>query len=402
MNGSREPSRHCHHVGLRRVAGYVRATSLSLVWMISASSCAVSRAPRTAQTTDTLRVLDALERKVCLTIGARTYSSADKCESRVDRPTYIQPLFDVYRAAPPILKAYLCSLDRIYLDNQPIWNADFRITTDSQTRSVYRTIGVRRGLLERKVGYIDWASGWTQQWWTGASIDRPSNDPTLPRVESDLHGSSDVLFHLLSHEVGHALAYDYRAVVRRQQSNKAFEPGEFGFLSWISPGYSDSTGRHGAVAREPGVQAVRTLDFDGNVSARVAMRTAMEKQGTVWDAGVHDIANWQAAPREGISKFLEQLGPSSFTTVFSTWQPEDDWTESFAMMMLTTIATRIDIVSADGGRIRILQKVSDATSTFAPKRAFIQQVIDRALTDMRARHAVAPDACVAAALELHG
>jgi len=347
-------------------------------------------------------VLDVLERKICLTIGARTYSSADKCESRVDRPTYVQPLFDVYRAAPPILKAYLCSLDRIYLDYQLIWNADFRITTDSQTQREYRTIGVRRGLLERKVGYIDWASGWTQHWWTGASIDRPANDPTLPRVESDLHRSSDVLFQLLTHEVAHVLAYDYRAVMRRQQSNKTFEPGEFGFLSWISPGYGDSTGWHGAVAREPGVQAVRTLDFDGNVNARVAMRTAMEKQGTVWDAGVHDIANWQPAPREGISKFFEQLGPSSFTTVFSTWRPEDDWTESFAMMMLATIATRIDIVSADGGRLRILQKVSDARSAFAPKREFIQQVIDRALTDMRARHVVAPDACVAAAFEPHG
>ena len=190
--------------------------------------------------------------------------------------------------------------------------------------------------------------------------------------------------------------------MRRQQSNKPFEPGEFGFLSWISPGYSDSTGWHAAVAREPGVQAVRTLDFDGNVSARVAMRTAMEKQGTVWDAGVHEIANWRPAPREGISTFLEQLGPSSFTTVFSTWRPEDDWTESFAMMMLTTIATRIDIVSADGGRLRILQKVSDQKSAFAPKREFIQQVIDRALTDMRTRHVVAPDACFAAALELHG
>ena len=130
MNGSLEPSRHCNHVGLRRVAGYVRATSLSLAWMISASSCAVSRAPTTAQNTDTLRTFDVLERKICLTIGARTYSPADTCESRVDRPTYVQPLFDVYRAAPPILKAYLCSLDRIYVDDQLIWNADFRITTD--------------------------------------------------------------------------------------------------------------------------------------------------------------------------------------------------------------------------------------------------------------------------------
>ena len=370
--------------------------------MVSTVSCAVPRATTITETSDTLRVLEVLERKICLTIGARTYGVADRCESQVDRPTYVHPLFDAYRAGPPILKAYLCSVDRIYLDNALLWNADFRITTDSQTGSQFRTIGVRRGLLERKVGYNDWASGWTQHWWTGGAIDRPANDPTLPRVESDLHGASDVLFHLLAHEIAHVLAYDYRPLMRRGQSNTAFEPGDFGFLSWISPGYSDSTGWHDAVAREPGVQVVRTLDFHGNVSARVAMRTAMEKQGTMWDAGVPEIANWLPAPRDGIQTFFGQLGPSSFTTVFSTWQPADDWAESFAMMMLTTIANRIDIVTAEGGRIPILEKVSDAKSAFAPKREFIQQVIDRALTDMRARHVRAPEACFAAALALHG
>ena len=158
---------------------------------------------------------------------------------------------------------------------------------------------------------------------------------------------------------------------------------------------------HLVAIREDTLGSLLWIQFlDGNVNARVSMRTAMEKQGIVWDAGVYEIANWQPSRRDGISKFLEQLGPSSFTTVFSTWQPADDWTESFAMMMLTTIATRIDIVGADGGRIRILGKVSDANSAFAPKRKFIQQVIDRALTDMRARYAVAPDACFASALEL--
>src|SRR5215218_9311536 len=114
MNGSLEPSRHCNHVGLRRVAGYVRAASLSLVWMISASSCAVSRAPTTAQNTDTLRVLDVLERKICLTIGARTYSSAEKCDPRVDPPIYSQPFLHVYPPPPPILKPSLPRLNRIY------------------------------------------------------------------------------------------------------------------------------------------------------------------------------------------------------------------------------------------------------------------------------------------------
>lgn len=400
MNESVEASDQGNRIAPRRVAGCVRATSLSLVCIASAVSCGVSRAPKNAQNADVPSALAALERKICLTIGARTYSSADKCDPRVDRPTYVQPLFDVYRAAPPILKAYLCSLDRIYLDYELNWNADWRVTVDQQTQREYRTIGIRRGLLERNVGYVDWASGWAQHWWTGAAIDRPSNDPALPRVESDLRQPSDVLFQLLAHEAAHIVDYDYRVVLRRRPPNKPFEPGDFGFLSWISPRYNDSTGSHSAVAREPGVESVRTFDVDGNIAARLATRTTMEKEGKTWDAGIPEIAHWRPSHREGISKFLEHLDSSSFTTIFSTWRPEDDWTDSFAMMMLTTIATRVDIVSPDGRRLRVLKKVSDPNSAFAPKRAFIQQVIDRALTDLRARHGRAPDACFAAALDV--
>ncbi|MFL5499023.1 MAG: hypothetical protein ACJ8AA_10745 [Gemmatimonadaceae bacterium] len=312
----------------------------------------------------------------------------------------MQPLLEVFVAAPPILRAYLCSLDRIYLDYGLNWNADWRVTVDQQTHREYRTIAIRRGLLERKVSYVAWASGWTQQWWTGAAIDRSGDDATLPRVASELTRPTDVLFQLLAHEVAHVLDYDYRIVMGRQPLNKTFERGEFGFLSWISPRYIDSTGLHRAVAREPFVEAVRTLDFDGNNAARAAIRTATERQGKAWDAGVEEIANWRPAPREGISKFLEQLDRSSFTTVFSTWRPEDDWTESFAMMMLATIATRVDIVTADGRRIQVLQKVSDAKSPFAPKRQFIQQAIDRAMADFRARYVAEPDACFGAALHL--
>jgi hypothetical protein len=389
-----------NHVSARRLPQQYLGAALALVCALSAISCAVVRPRKGAQSADVSEAVAALERKLCLTIGPRRYNSADQCEPQIDRTTYVQPLLDVFLAGPPIFRAYLCSLDRIYLDAEVNWNADWRVTTDQLAHSEYRTIGIRRGLLERKVNYLDWASGWTQHWWTGAAIDRPGSDPTLPRVESDLRRTRDVLFQLLAHEVAHVLDYDYRIVLRREPLNKPFEPEEFGFLSWISPRYSDSSGLHRAVAREPAVESVRTIDFDGNNGARVALRTAMEKQRKAWDAGVYEIANWRPAPGEGISTFLEQLDHSSFTTVFSTWRPEDDWTESFAMMMLATIATRFDIITTDGGRIRVLQKVSDATSPFAPKRKFIQQIIDRALTDLRARDVAAPNVCLAAALHL--
>lgn len=241
MNGPNTPS-------TQRPAPPVCATGLALAWMVGAVSCAAAPAARPGQGPGPLSDLEVVERKVCLTIGRRTYSAADRCVARADRPTYIQPVLDVYRAAPPIMRAYLCSLDRIYLDSEPIWNGDFRIMIDPQTRREYRTIGVRRGVLERKVGYSAWASGWTQLW-TGGPIDRPSREAALPRVESDLQRPSDVLFHLLAHEVAHLLAYDYNAELRREQAPGAFEPGDFGLLIWISPGDSDSMGWHSAVAR---------------------------------------------------------------------------------------------------------------------------------------------------------
>jgi len=66
-------------------------------------------------------------------------------------------------------------------------------------------------------------------------------------------------------------------------------------------------------------------------------------------------------------------------------------------MMLPSIARRFDIVTAED-TVRVLKKVLDDTSPFAPKRRFIQRVIDRALTDFRARQAASPDPCLAVAL----
>lgn len=67
-------------------------------------------------------------------------------------------------------------------------------------------------------------------------------------------------------------------------------------------------------------------------------------------------------------------------------------------MMLPSIARTFDIVTAEGTRVRVLTKVLDDTSPFAPKRRFIQGAIDRALTDFRARQTASPNPCLAVAL----
>ena len=116
------------------------------------------------------------------------------------------------------------------------------------------------------------------------------------------------------------------------------------------------------------------------------------------DPGALAVRNWQPASRDSIATFFDRLDQSPFTTVFSTWRPEDDWTESFVAMMLPPIALRFDIVTASGTRVRVLTKVLDDASPFGPKRRFIQGAIDRALTDFRARQAASPNACLTVAL----
>jgi hypothetical protein len=350
---------------------------------------------------DLAEVLGALEKKVCLTIGDRANRSSDRCEPQVDRATYLQPVRDVFSAAPPIFKAYLCTIDRLYFDYRSPWNASFAAFPDSQTGREYRTIGVRRGVLENKVRYADWATAWTQHWWTGGPNDRPADDPTLPRVEleSSLSGPAGTLYHLVAHEVGHLLDRDYGGGLGRRPANKPFEPGEFGYLSWTSPRYMDTSGVvHQAVARDSAFEAVRrALDFDGNLNARLAMMAAAGN-ARPFDAGALAVESWQPAPHGGIATFFDRLDRSPFTTVFSAWRAEDDWTESFVAMMLPAIARRFDIVTATGTRVRVLTKVLDDASPFAPKRRFIQRAIDRALTDFRARQAASPNPCLAVAL----
>ena len=127
-------------------SGTVVALGLAL-----ALACAHRQGPTDLPRDDLTKALDALERKVCLTIGDDTNGPRDQCEPQVDRSTYLQPLREVFLAAPPILKAYLCSLDRLYFDYHSPWNASFSVFPDSQTGSEYRSIAVRRGVLENKV-----------------------------------------------------------------------------------------------------------------------------------------------------------------------------------------------------------------------------------------------------------
>jgi hypothetical protein len=373
---------------------------IAVAWCLaSALACAHRQVPTDLSTVDLTKALDALERKVCLTIGDRANGPRDRCEPHVARSTYLQPLRDVFSAAPPVLKAYLCSLDRIYFDYHSPWNASFAALPDSQTGREYRSVAVRRGVLENRVRYAEWATAWTQHWWTGGPIDRPSNDPTLPRVEIEtpLSGPAGTLYHLLAHEVGHLLDRDYGGGLGRRPDNKPFEPGEFGYLSWIQPWYVGDNGVVQGVSRDSALEAVRALDFDGNVKARIAMLNAAGSDRP-FDSGALAVQNWQPASRDGIATFLDRLDHSPFTTVFSTWRPADDWTESFAVMMLPSIARRFDIVAANGTRVRVLAKVLDDASRFAPKRRFIQGAIDRALTDFRARQAASPNPCLTAAL----
>ena len=53
---------------------------------------------------------------------------------------------------------------------------------------------------------------------------------------------------------------------------------EFGYFSWLSPQWQDSSDAvHVAVAREPALEAVRRIDFTGNVTSRLVALEAAER-----------------------------------------------------------------------------------------------------------------------------
>ena len=108
--GSTRIDRPSPAAGAHGRVGTVVALCLAL-----ALACAHRQGPTDLPRDDLTKALGALERKVCLTIGDRTNGPRDQCEPQVDRSTYLRPLREVFVAAPPILKAYLCSMDRTLL-----------------------------------------------------------------------------------------------------------------------------------------------------------------------------------------------------------------------------------------------------------------------------------------------
>src|SRR4029079_12490698 len=111
----------------------------------------------------------------------------------------------------------------------------------SVTNTAYRSVAVRRGLLENRVAYGDWATAWTQHWWTGGPHDHPSAEPGLPRVEveSVLSPVSTTLYHLIAHEAAHVMDWEYHVTRPREPADRPFEGGDFGYVSWISGSYAD-------------------------------------------------------------------------------------------------------------------------------------------------------------------
>src|ERR1700745_1137293 len=65
-----------------------RAGTAVALCLASALACAHRQGPSDLPRDDLTKALDALERKVCLTIGDRTNGPRDQCEPQVDRATY--------------------------------------------------------------------------------------------------------------------------------------------------------------------------------------------------------------------------------------------------------------------------------------------------------------------------
>ena len=92
-------------------------------------------------------------------------------------------------------------------------------------------------MLENKVRYSDWATAWTQHWWTGGPDDRPATIPFCPAWKSNRVSVGRPAPYIIRWRMRWATYWiDYGGGLGRRPENKPFEPGNFGTSAGPCPG----------------------------------------------------------------------------------------------------------------------------------------------------------------------
>lgn len=154
----------------------------------------------------------ALTKAVCETTAStgqitNNYASV-KCTS--NSAQYVPALMNLFDETPELMRASLCSLDRIFLSDNIASTAFASSVTDMFGRRTGGYVGMRRATFLQQPSSHDLVS-WKEQLAFGGSSVFLANDPKLVQIRYNIKLTtlkSDGLFYVLMHELGHLIDFN--------------------------------------------------------------------------------------------------------------------------------------------------------------------------------------------------
>lgn len=119
---------------------------------------------------------------------------------------YEPSLQAAYDRFPQHLQRVFCQLEKIFVEKSTYGSAYAQLITDKNGNITGAGIGIRKDLLDLKIGIGHWAS-WKEQLSFGGSPTSYGVSPVLPVVNTSLNSFADFLYFVLAHEFGHILDF---------------------------------------------------------------------------------------------------------------------------------------------------------------------------------------------------
>lgn len=222
-----------------------------------------------------------------------------------DKKKLTKPFIDLYRRYPSYLRKMLCHLSTIRIESdEGIALAGANEMTDRNGSVIGGFLGVQRSVVEGQYT-IETIQSWREQLNFGGNAKAIEVDGGLPKVVASRNDSSDLLFYLVTHELGHLFDFANRLnfVFDEPHNNLGDD-----FWSWISWDKDAST-------------TVPRMEFDFPLRTLLCFYRCEGKT----------LIN-----RDRQDDLYSSLQKSNFLTPYSATNPSEDFAESFVNYVLSS------------------------------------------------------------------
>lgn len=250
---------------------------------------------------------------VCLVEPMNADEEGDDFDQRACEPggeSYAWAFEGHFDRSVPVIQKMYCHLSKIWIEKSFVGTAYAGLVRDSSGKTIGGGIGIRREVLESKLGFDDWLS-WKEETSFGGSAD--SNAPRIGVLNyvSNRPTSDFFLDYVLNHEFGHIFdfANGLNATTECRYREKA--PGEWERVGTCEP----LPGTWGALSWRNVSEPLAGNDFAGR-----------EKICFYFCNGQFLKA------AEAIDLFLGMLG-TNFPSTYSSRYPSEDFAENFALKL---------------------------------------------------------------------